>query len=237
MRDKSEVVIKDISIIVPAYNEEGSLEKLVIELRETLISLFSSWEIIIVNDASSDNTAVIADELKNRFSNIHVIHNLENKNVGGSYIEGLKVVTKSYVSWLPADGEIPPSILENFTQTFKENSVLVPYPTNSFRQRSFIRAIISKIFRSTVNILFKINLKYQNGSNVYPTHILKNGNFDSNGFLIHLEMLLYSIKIMKCEVSQVPFKLEKRASGDSKALSFKNILDICIGLIILKKKY
>jgi hypothetical protein len=143
----------------------------------------------------------------------------------------------NYVSWLPADGEIPPTIFEEISKKSNTHEVVVPYPINSFKARPFSRALLSKIFRTAVNFIFKIQLRYQNGNNIYPLDMIKNVTFINKGFLIHLEVLLYCIKNKNANIIQVPFSLEQRTSGESKAISLKNILDIFSGVLNLKKRY
>ena len=59
----------ELSIIVPMYNEADNIENMVFKIRETLAGFNKSWELILVDDGSSDNTLGIARELEERIEN------------------------------------------------------------------------------------------------------------------------------------------------------------------------
>src|SRR5437868_12971839 len=80
----------DLSIVIPGYNEEANIEAAVTRCLDALNRLGVSHEVIVVNDASTDRTAEIADSLSARFGAVRVIHNPINLNVGISVMIGMR---------------------------------------------------------------------------------------------------------------------------------------------------
>lgn len=88
-----------VSILIPAYNEEaaiaGVLEKLLAEPR------LASYEIIVINDGSSDQTAAVVQ----RFPQVVLINQVINRGYGASLVTGIKQAKGEYVIWFDADGQ------------------------------------------------------------------------------------------------------------------------------------
>jgi len=97
---------KSISFIVPAYNEELSLETVLTSLNTSLIKLGVEFEIIVVDDGSSDKTGVIAKEffLVNPNSGL-LIQNGKNRGYGFSLKHGARKASKNYLFFYDADGQ------------------------------------------------------------------------------------------------------------------------------------
>ncbi|WP_417335292.1 glycosyltransferase family 2 protein [Halobacteriovorax marinus] len=229
--------MKSITIIIPAYNEEGNLYELVSGLYKVLDNLDQlEWNIIIVNDGSTDNTLDLAKSLALEFSNILVLNNEKNLNLGLSYQRALQHVSSEFVSWIPADGEIPPSLFSELIPLSNSKSIVITYPTNSYTERPLNRYILSKVYRTIINLVFRLRVHYQNGVSIIPTKTLKKKTLISEGFTINLEILLKA-KEDKLNIIQVPFQLKKRVFGASNAISLKKILRLLKTLLKLLHSY
>ena len=74
--------MNSISIVIPAYNESGLIEETVAEIIDCLSSLTVAYELIIVDDGSTDKTGEIAEKIALWYQHISVIHHRTNKGVG-----------------------------------------------------------------------------------------------------------------------------------------------------------
>ena len=72
-----------ISVVVPAYNEEKTLETTVEELVPILNEVTDVWEILIIDDASTDKTPEIAKHLSEKYNGVRILTNEVNKKLGG----------------------------------------------------------------------------------------------------------------------------------------------------------
>lgn len=97
----------DISLTVffPCYNEEKNIASLVRETAGILSALVKNYEILIVNDGSTDNTASIADSLSKEYPQVRVIHHKTNKGYGGALISGFTHAAYDWVFFTDGDNQ------------------------------------------------------------------------------------------------------------------------------------
>ena len=93
----------NVSIVIPAYNEQDSIEKTIQEIKEVLSKSKNKYEIIIVNDGSKDNTSEILKSIKN----IIVINHPYNKGYGASIKTGIKNSKYDWILVIDSDGTYP----------------------------------------------------------------------------------------------------------------------------------
>ncbi|MFZ5559772.1 MAG: glycosyltransferase family 2 protein [Patescibacteria group bacterium] len=93
----------NLSIIIPAYNEEESIERIIKELKQELNKLDLDYEMIVVNDASIDKTG----EILKKISNIKIIEHPENRGYGASLKSGFKKSQGELILIIDADGTYP----------------------------------------------------------------------------------------------------------------------------------
>lgn len=95
-----------LSIVLPAYNEEESLSYVLSDTIHNLPKYVKDYEIIVVDDGSTDKTPQIADSFakkKNKY--VRVIHRTTNGGFNKAMITGLKAAKKDYVACMQADGQ------------------------------------------------------------------------------------------------------------------------------------
>lgn len=113
------MLTKEISIIIPAYNCEDSIDRCVRSLLQDKEVIF---EILIINDGSTDSTPKKLEELSNSYSIIKVI-NSSNRGSGSARNIGLKNVTGKYIYFMDADDFIDKKYLINMYNISKDNNV------------------------------------------------------------------------------------------------------------------
>lgn len=94
-----------LSIIIPAYNEEESLSYVLNDTVKDLPKHVKDYEIIIIDDGSTDKTSQIADNFAKKNRHIRVIHLKANGGYNKAMIIGLKAAKKDYVAYIQADGQ------------------------------------------------------------------------------------------------------------------------------------
>ena len=214
---------KSISLVMPAYNEEDTLEFSVMSACVKLEQYGFDYEIFIFDDASSDKTGEIADRLASKDPKIKVIHNAKNMNLGFNFARGIEMASKEYAGLLPCHGQTAAQSFDNLLSSLSKADVIITYIGNP-EARPRIRNIVSRINVRIVNVLFGLNLKYYH-LNFYRTRILKKIPTSTNSYAIMVELLVYAVK-SGASYLEVPFFLRKRQSGKSKALRPKNIINI-----------
>ena len=94
-----------MSVIFPAFNEEGNIRRTVEEAVKVLSKVAISWEIIIVDDGSSDATNVICDDLKARYPEVEVIRHGQNRGYGSALKSGIIAAKYDLIFFSDSDGQ------------------------------------------------------------------------------------------------------------------------------------
>lgn len=220
-----------ISVIVPAFNEENSLEEAVKVAADVVSDEVKDYEIIIVNDGSTDATGTIAERLAQKNTHVNVIHHPHNEGFGATFRDGLEVASKKYVTGFPADNDVYRETFQDIVMARKNNCIVITYMSD-MSQRNIIRRIISLWFTILMNFIFGLKLKYYNGYFICPSEIIKSLNLKSQGFTLFAEI---KIKLIKKGVKyiELPYKCAPRVWGVSKALTWKNFFQTLYAIIVL----
>jgi len=204
---------KYLSIIIPAYNEEKRLGKTLETILNYLKKKGYSYEIIIVNDGSTDGTVDIAQEFIKFDSNMKIINNDKNMGKGYSVKRGVLEASGEYILFTDSDLSTP---IEEFkklltplesgydiaigSRSMKESNVVVHQP--------FYREIIGKIFNKLVKaFVVKGFIDTQCGFKLFKKDAAKNifNNQKLNGFSFDVEILYLAIKD-NLKIKEVPIK-------------------------------
>lgn len=133
---------ESLSIVIPAYNEEKNVEYVVREAIEEVKKLKIPYEIVLVNDGSTDGTAKIIDRLA-RDRSIRVVHHEKNKGFTGAIKTAFTSARKHLVFLAPADGQFDFSQLARFIEAIKGYDVALGYRVkNEERLARKLKAII-----------------------------------------------------------------------------------------------
>lgn len=213
---------KDItlSVCVPAFNEEKTIQGAVKDLVFNLASRIKSLEIIIVNDGSTDLTWEKAQSLMEMHSQVKLINHKYNQGLGFCYRSALRVAQGDYFTWFPADHENSAQELLNCLPYLSSDCVVTSHH-RGFDRRPKLRRFFSYTYVWLLNKYFRMDLKYYNGLTIIPVSILRKSILVTRGFAFSAESLIQAVKL-GCKVIQLSSPLRGRASGRSKAFSFSS---------------
>lgn len=102
----SALPITSISMVIPAYNDETTIAKLVQDTDCLLKELSTDYEIVLLNDGSKDNTLAILHDLAKKFSSVRVVNHEVNQGYGKTIKELYYAGTKDLVMSLPGDYQL-----------------------------------------------------------------------------------------------------------------------------------
>jgi len=117
-----------LSIIIPAFNEEKTVEETVKKVKKQKILGFDK-EIILVDDGSSDRTSQILDEIGKKSPSIKVLHHPENRGKGAAVKTGIENATGDYILIQDADLEYDPKYIPSLTTPVLNGEAKVVYGT------------------------------------------------------------------------------------------------------------
>jgi glycosyltransferase involved in cell wall biosynthesis len=183
-----------LSFVVPGYNEAENIAETIAEIEAAARDAgIARFEIVVVDDCSKDQTAVIVAALAREKSHLKLVRNKQNLGFGGAYKEGVRNATGTYVIMVPGDNAHPKgSILPILAQAGTAD-IIIPYVTNP-GTRSRRRQLLSRCFTGILNLLFGIQIPYFNGTVLHKTDLLRSIEINTNGFAYQAEALVKLIK-------------------------------------------
>ena len=205
--------------VIPCFNEEDNVESTVGSVRKAMGER-NDYEIILINDASTDHTLERMRALEATDPRIRVLDNPTNLGFGGSYKRGAGLATATYVIMLPGDDGFPGHSIAEIIGHAGEADIIIPIVTNR-GARHWFRAFASKGFTTLLNWMFWLNVGYYNGAVLQRNELLRTIEITTNSFAYQAEALVKLIArgatYKHCYVS-----IQERAAGRSSALSLKN---------------
>jgi len=139
-----------LSVVVIAFDEEDCIEPVIDELRAALDAEPGlRWELVSVDDGSTDATPAILDRLGALDGRIRVVHQ-PNKGIGGALRTGFDHARGSHVTWVPADGQIgPEAVLELYRRRDEAAMLTTVYRT---RDDHWMRMVISNTLNTMIRV-------------------------------------------------------------------------------------
>jgi len=216
----------DLTIFIPCYNEEQNIVPTLEVLLLALAGLKLSWEVIIIDDASSDRTV----ENARAFIQTHPESNIQlkvceqNQGLAHNYVDGAMMGKGKYYNQVCGDNVADVEALRVLFQQIGTVDILIPYAAQT-PNRPWFRLVLSSLYTAIVNLISGHRLHYYNG---LPIHLRTNViRWHSNyyGFGYQADLLIRLIE-EGATYREVPVTQLDRKSGDSKALTAKNLLSI-----------
>ncbi len=137
--------IEAVSVIVPVYNERGSVLETLEKLRSTLKQTGIRYEIIVVNDASKDGTSHILDGI--REPGITILHHPQNRGYGASLKTGIAAAKHPWILITDADGTYPIDRIPDLIAHTATHDMVVGSREGAHVHRAFMRSIGRGIVR------------------------------------------------------------------------------------------
>jgi glycosyltransferase involved in cell wall biosynthesis len=148
----------EISVVFPAYNEEMNLESAMTRALEALRPQFSAFEVIIVEDASTDSTGALCDRSAAVHPDIRVLHNPKNLGQGGSLVRGLGEARYDLVIHNAMDYPFDLRDLSRMTPLLERADIVVA-ARRSRAGYSPYRVLTSVVHRALLHLLFPLHLR------------------------------------------------------------------------------
>jgi len=212
----------DISVIVPMYNEQDNAEQTILRITQMLASSGKSFEIIPVNDGSTDETLALLDSIAGKNTHVRVVSYWKNGGRGKALRYGLKASRGKYIATIDADLSYDPKYILEMAKVLDEERDVDVVLASAYmeggttegvpRDRLFISRIGNKILQLAIpegiHTLTCIVRCYRN-------EVIESLDLESDGKEIHLE-ILSKLLAMGYRVKEIPATLTSRKRGSSK---------------------
>ncbi len=230
--------METLSIIIPVYNEEKTIIKILNKINSTKSSKIN-YEIIVVDDGSSDNTSKLLDENKNLYQK--VITTKKNMGKGHAVIDGINASEGKYIIIQDADLEYDPSEFENFVKIFVAYDADIIFGSrirykDFSRSHNFLNLIGNKIITLYFNILYNCTF-----TDIYSCYLsFKKELIDPEklscfGFGQQAEILCQIIKKSKNNY-EIPINYNGRSVEDGKKIRWYHFFSVIYYISVGKFK-
>ncbi|WP_270740581.1 glycosyltransferase family 2 protein [Lactococcus formosensis] len=144
---------KTLSIIVPAYNEEETIELFFDEVNTQTLDLPLDKTFYFINDGSSDRTLEVIKALSQNYPNVKYISFSRNFGKEAALLAGLRAASGDFVTVMDADLQDPPSMLNEMYRKIQEGYDIVGTRRISRKDEPFIRSLFARAFYKIMNII------------------------------------------------------------------------------------
>lgn len=210
------------SIIIFCFNEEKTVGQVIIGVQSLLKTISQQgYQIIIVDDGSTDKSSFVIKKAKKKDKNIQVVTHKKNLGIGKALLSGYKLAKCDNVCAIPADGQFDSKELVSFSLIPKRTFVSFFREANT--SYSVFRNTLSLINKIVNKIFLGVSIKDVNWVKIYKNKDLKKLKFELSSSLIETEICA-KLVIGGINMIEVKSTYYERTFGKSKGASLKIIL-------------
>lgn len=219
-----------VSVVIPAYNEEECIESTVCETVDVLRREQMSFEIIVVDDCSTDNTPFILRRLRNEFPELRGLRLNLRSGQSAAFGAGVKYAQGVFTVLMDADGQNDPSDIPLLMAQLQKADVCCGWRKN--RRDRISRRVASSIANAIRNMFLKEHVKDTGCSlKVFRTELAKELPWELSG--IH-RFLPTMFAMRGAKVVELPVNHRPRTTGRSKYTNFGRLKMTWMDLFAVK---
>lgn len=212
----------DLSVVIPMFNEADNAEMTLERVKKTLAPFEGTFELIAVDDGSTDNTRMLLERLAEKDPRVRCVSYPKNRGRGKALRTGFKAATGRIVVSIDADLSYDPRYIHDLVEPLRGNSdidfvLASPYmPGGGVQEVPFLRLWISKLGNKILRFTMPNRIYTSTGIfRAYRRDVLESLDLESDGKEIHLEILSKAIAL-GYRVKEIPAILTSRKKGKSK---------------------
>lgn len=238
---------KSVTLVCCAYNEEECIQEFFEKATALLQATVSDYEIILIDDGSTDTTYEIARAFQEKTPRLKIFKNEKNLNVAISLQRAIQKASKEFLFWQTVDWGYDISNLRQFLEYLKEYDIVQGVRTQpaevkikflkplvlflkllgikhiTRRSDTIGKAFISLINYFLVRFLFKVSFSDFQNVTFYPTAWIQSIHFESNSSFMNPEALIKSYW-NGMSIKEIPISFIPRKKGAAKGTKLKSIL-------------
>ena len=223
-----------LSVFFPAYNDSATIASLVITALESAAQLTADYEVIVVNDGSSDTTGAILQELARVYPQLRIVTHEVNRGYGGALRSGFANASKEIVFYTDGDAQYDPAEMVLLWPAMQPGVDLVNGYKIS-RSDPLHRVVIGRIYHHVVRLMFGLTVRDVDCDfRMMRRAIFDRVRLEKNSGVICLEMMK-KIEDAGFSIVEVPVHHYHRAHGRSQFFNFPRVFHT--GVDVLKLWY
>ena len=219
--------ISKISVVIPCYNEENTISQVIIKVEKSLLNLNIDYEIIVVDDHSSDDSSNKLIEFKNQ-KKIKLFTHSQNLGKGAAIATGLKNISGEIILIQDADLEYDPDDYKKLILPFYEANADVVYGSRFLGGGKYVRIhffwhyVANKILTLLCNMIANLNLTdMETGYKLFRYEKIKDIKIKEKSFGFEPEITIKLAK-KKSKFFEVPISYNGRSYKEGKKIGLKD---------------
>jgi len=210
-------MLSGLTVFLPAHNEEGNIEGVVNGFVRELPRVADNYEVVVVNDGSTDRTGEIADQLASSLPHVRVVHHTINRGYGAAVISGIRSATEPYVLLCDGDGQFDPNDVRLLALRIQDHDVVVG--RRRHRADNLVRRLNGQSWTLLMRMLFRIRISdIDCGFKMFRRNFLDAMELRATGAMVTAELMARlasrGARICEVDVRHLP-RLTGEQSGSS----------------------
>jgi glycosyltransferase involved in cell wall biosynthesis len=175
-------------VLIPAFNEEELLAESLAEMLTAAGAASADFELVVVDDGSSDRTPQLLDELAAGNPRIRAFHHQQNQGIGGGISTAGRNALCDRAIICPVDSPLSAQQLRDFLAVAADDTIVVGYRPERLGYRGW-QQIGSAVYHHLSRLLLGLRLKDTNWIHMYPTRLFAEVDLQFGGIVYLVEVL------------------------------------------------
>lgn len=213
---------QSISVVFPAYNEEGNIAKAVEQATNFLGHLFRDWEIIVVNDGSRDRTGEILNRLSNQDNRVVPLHHEVNRGYGAALRSGILKAQKDLIFFCDSDLQFHLNELLLLLSWIEQYDIVAGYRAK--RTDPFHRKLNAVGWKALVRLLLGLKVRdIDCAFKLFRRDVFREIKIDAVGAMVNTDILVQATR-MGFKIKEIPVTHFPRQNGKQTGANIKVVL-------------
>jgi putative flippase GtrA len=219
-----------LSVVLPAHNEEQIIASTVSGVLETLGGWMSDFEVIVVNDGSTDRTGAIVASIAEQDARVRLVTHEVNQGYGAALVSGFNAASKELTFFMDSDGQFDIRELKGFFPFIDEYDAVIGYRID--RQDSWMRKLNAWCWKQVIRLVLGVHVRdIDCAFKLLHTKFLHQHPLETRGAMINAE-LLYKLAQSGCTYREIGVhhlpRLSGRATGAQPAVIVRALRELFV---------
>lgn len=205
----------EFSLVIPAYNEEENIGTVVTNLAVALRTSGDLFEIIAVDNGSTDGTSAKLEKLKQQIPELKTTKVFLNQGYGHGILTGLAIAQGDILGWMHADNQVSVEDVLRMYKEMKDGELDFCKAVRTNRDEHWIRIAQSKVYNTFFRVLFGGKLRDINGTpKLFRKELYQELNICSRDWFIDPEIVIKALR-SGANIGEVDIRWRMRPGGSS----------------------
>ena len=225
-----------ISVFFPAFNDEKTIGALVCEALQLLPTVTNNYEVLVINDGSSDSTQAVLDELARKFANVKIVKHERNLGYGAALRSGFSAASKELIFYTDGDGQYDLQEMLNLLPLITDDCDVV----NGYKLRrsdGLHRRLLGGIYNRLARWLFQLPIRDVDCDfRLIKSRAIRSIDLTISGGAVCVE-LIYKLRRKGCRFAEVPVQHYERQHGRSQFFTPRRVAATARDLISMYLRF